>query len=447
MKYFGTDGVRAVAGQFPLVEDFVVKLGYAAVKHVDASLPANLKKSVVVCEDSRASGAMLLSNLSQGIMAAGYNVISIGVAPTPAVSFLVKKMGFAFGAVVSASHNPAEFNGIKFFNHEGKKMNEADEQSIENILDSLTEAPIDNKNAEFEFNEALMLDYQNFLVNTVPQDLFKNVKIVLDCANGATSRIAPMVFEALGADVVVMANTPDGKNINAGVGALHTEGMQALVKERGAFCGFSFDGDGDRVIAADEMGRQLDGDHIIAASALELKRKNKLNKNKVVLTIMANLSVINFLKEKGMDVELTGVGDKYVSEALEIEGLTVGGETSGHIIFNEISPTGDGILAALQLSAFALENKTNLSAFHDLWHKYPALLTAVKVENKVPLEEVDGFEQLIKELEDSFKGKGRIIVRYSGTEPKLRILVEGEDDGLVKDISCRLEEHFRAKVK
>lgn len=269
----------------------------------------------------------------------------------------------------------------------------------------------------------------------------------MDCANGATSKIAPRVFEALGADLVVLANKPNGKNINDNVGALHTETMQKEVVLNGAFCGFSFDGDGDRVIASDEKGRQLDGDHIISASAVELKKAGKLKSGKIVLTIMANLGMINFLKANGIETILTGVGDKYVSEALEKDNLTIGGETSGHIIFNEISPTGDGILAALQIAASALESRKKMSVFHDLWSKYPSVLSAVKVSQKVPLEEIDGFNDLTKELEENFKGKGRIIVRYSGTEPKLRILVEGEDKDLVSSVAFKLETHFKERVK
>ncbi|MCL2887733.1 MAG: phosphoglucosamine mutase [Elusimicrobia bacterium] len=445
MKYFGTDGIRAVAGEFPLTKDFVQKLGYAAVKYAEKNLPEKLKKTVLVAEDSRASGALLMSYLSAGINAAGFNVVSAGVAPTPAVSFLVKKLGFAFGAVISASHNPAEFNGIKFFDRTGRKMGEEAEEKIETILDGVKKLPAPN--GEFEYDETLMLAYQNFLVNTVPENLLKNKKIVLDCANGATSKIAPLVFEALGAKLTLMANTPDGQNINAGVGALHTEGMRALVLKEKADFGFSFDGDGDRVIASDEKGRELDGDHLICANALCFKKHKKLKENKVVMTVMANLGAINFLKESGIGVDLTGVGDKYVADALDRQGLAIGGETSGHIIFHDLSPTGDGILAALQTAKTAVTQNRPLSYFYDLWHKYPSVLTAVKVTKKTPLEKVEGFSALTEKLEADFKGKGRIFVRYSGTEPKLRILVEGEDTKKVNAAAKKLEEHFKARVK
>jgi len=445
MKYFGTDGIRAVAGEFPLTEDFVRKLGYAAVKFAEKGLPKNRKKAVLVAEDSRASGAMLMSYLSAGINAAGFNVVSVGVAPTPAVSFLVKKLGFAFGAVISASHNPAEFNGIKFFGPDGKKMGEQAEEKIEKILDGVKK--IKTPDGEFEYDEKLLLPYQNFLVNSVPSNLLKNKKIVLDCANGATSKIAPSVFEALGAKLTLTANKPNGKNINAGAGALHTEGMRNLVVKEKADFGFSFDGDGDRVIASDEKGRELDGDRLICANALCYKKNKKLKENKVVMTVMANLGAINFLKESGISVDLVGVGDKYVSDALDRGGLALGGETSGHIIFHDLSPTGDGILAALQTAKTALTQNRKLSYFYDLWHKYPSMLAAVKVTKKPPLEKVEGFAKLAEKLEKDFKGKGRIFIRYSGTEPKLRILVEGEDAAKVNSAAKKLEEHFKARVK
>ncbi|WP_424245041.1 phosphoglucosamine mutase [Elusimicrobium posterum] len=445
-KYFGTDGVRAVAGQFPLVQDFVEKLGYAAVHEIKKNMPKGAKKTVILAEDSRASGPLLMSYLTTGINAAGFDVISIGVAPTPAVSFLVQHLNLACGAVISASHNPAEFNGIKFFDHTGAKIDEVLEEKIENILDATHKLP-EKQNAEFSYDETLLLNYQNFLVNTVPQNLLKDTKIVLDCANGATSKIAPMVFEALGADIITIANTPNGKNINDNVGALHIEKMQAAVKENNAFCGFSFDGDGDRVIAADEQGREIDGDHIISGVAKILQAKKELKNNKVVLTIMANLAAINFLKDSGIDVELTGVGDKYVAQALIDGKLTLGGETSGHIIFNEISPTGDGILAALQMLACVKGANKKLSSFYDNWKKYPNVLTAVKVQTKVPLEEVEGFNELAQDFEKQFNGKGRLVIRYSGTEPKLRILAEGENEELVNRAACELEKHFRERVK
>jgi len=445
MKYFGTDGIRAVAGQFPLTEDFVTRLGYAAAEYVKKNLPKNHKKTVLVAEDSRVSGAALMSYLSGGLNAAGFNVTSVGTAPTPAVSFLVKKLGFAFGAVISASHNPAEFNGIKFFDDGGRKMGEAAEEEIEKIIDGIKKIPA--QNGEFAYDETLMLNYQNFLVDTVPQNLLKNKKIVLDCANGATSKIAPLVFEALGAKLVLMGNKPDGKNINAGVGALHTEAMRELVVKEHAAFGFSFDGDGDRVIASDEKGRELDGDHLICANALCMHKKHKLKEEKVVMTVMANLGAVNFLKESGIGVDLTGVGDKYVADALDQGGLALGGETSGHIIFHDISPTGDGILAALQTAKTAVEQNVPLSRFYDLWHKYPSVLTAVKVDKKPPLETIEGFSALVKKLEKDFNGKGRIFVRYSGTEPKLRILVEGEDAAKVNSAAKQLEEHYKARVK
>ena len=335
-KYFGTDGVRAVAGQFPLVDDFIEKLGYAALRQLQAcSQSAQLKPQVIIAQDSRASGPAILESLQKGIRASGVNVISVGIAPTPCVAYLVKKTGSLCGVVISASHNPAEFNGIKFFTNLGTKLPEEMENAIEREIETLSGVPAPK--GTFTQDETLVKQYEQFLMSTVDANLLKGTKIVLDCANGASYKVAVNVFAGLGMNVTVTAAKPDGTNINKNVGALHTQFMQELTAKEHAFMGFSFDGDADRVIASDEKGRQLDGDNIIASSALCMKEQGLLNANKAVLTIMANLGCINYLKENGVDVTLTTVGDKYVSEALEKENLSIGGETSGHIIFRQFA--------------------------------------------------------------------------------------------------------------
>ena len=445
-KYFGTDGIRAVAGQFPLVDDFITKLGYVALTELKkAAQSAHLKPQVIIAQDSRASGPRILEALQKGIRASGVNVISLGISTTPSVAYLVKQTGSLCGVVISASHNPAEFNGIKFFTNQGTKLPEALENSIEQKIEQLSAVPAPV--GTFTEDPSLVKQYEAFLMSTVDANLLKGTKIVLDCANGASYKIAPNVFAGLGMNVTVTGAKPDGTNINKDIGALHTGFMQRLTVREHAYMGFSFDGDADRVIASDEQGRQLDGDNIIAASALCMKQTGTLKKNKAVLTVMANLGCINYLKENGVDVELTSVGDKYVSQALETEDLSIGGETSGHIIFRDFANKGDGILSALQFLQFVKKSGKCASWFLDQWQKYPSELKAVAVTSKPPLESLEGFLPGVAKIEQTMHGKGRVVVRYSGTEPKLRILVEGQEKEMVARVLKEVEELYQQKTE
>lgn len=444
-KYFGTDGVRAIAGQFPLVDDFIEKLGYVSLRQLQAyAQDAHLKPQVIIAQDSRASGPTILSALEKGIRASGADVISIGISPTPSVAYLVQKTGSLCGVVISASHNPAEFNGIKFFTNQGTKLPEELENAIEAEIETLQTVPAPT--GKFTEDFSLVKEYEKFLISTVDRSLLEGTKIVLDCANGASSKVAVNVFAGLGMNITVTAAKPDGTNINKNVGALHTQFMQDLTVKEQAFMGFSFDGDADRVIASDEKGRQLDGDNIIASSALCMKERDELTSNKVVLTIMANLGCINYLKENGIEVELTTVGDKYVSEALEKENLSIGGETSGHIIFRRFTNTGDGILSALQFLQHVKRSGKPASYYRDQWEKYPSQLKAVPVTAKPALDSLDGFLPGVAALEKQMNGKGRVIVRYSGTEPKLRILVEGKDAKMVSEVIEQIENLYLQKA-
>ncbi len=445
-KYFGTDGIRAVAGQFPLVDDFITKLGYAALDELKKqAAQEGLKPQVIIAQDSRQSGPSILAALEKGIRASGINVISIGISPTPSVAYLVKQTRSLCGIVISASHNPAEFNGIKFFTYHGTKLPETLENSIETRIENLTSVPAPV--GTFTEDVSLVKQYEEFLMSTVDANLLKGTKVVLDCANGASYKVAANVFAGLGMQVTVTGAKPDGTNINKDIGALHTGFMQRLTVREQAFMGFSFDGDADRVIASDEQGRQLDGDNIIAASALCMKANNTLNHNKAVLTVMANLGCINYLKENGIEVKLTSVGDKYVSEALEKEDLSIGGETSGHIIFRQFANTGDGILSALQFLQFVKKSGKKASWFLDQWHKYPSKLKAVAVTSKPPLDSLDGFLPGVAQLEKNMQGKGRVVVRYSGTEPKLRILVEGQEEEMVNRVLEEVEKLYQQKTE
>lgn len=445
-KYFGTDGIRAVAGQFPLVDEFITKLGYVALKELTSATQNEvLKPQVIIAQDSRASGPSILSALEKGIRASGVNVISIGISPTPSVAYLVKQTRSLCGIVISASHNPAEFNGIKFFTNRGTKLPESLENTIEEKIQQLPSVP--TPTGTFTQDTSLVKQYEQFLMSTVDKDLLRGTNIVLDCANGASYQVAVNVFMGLGMRVTVTAAKPDGTNINKNVGALHTQFMQDLTVREKAFMGFSFDGDADRVIASDEKGRKLDGDNIIASSALCMKQAGTLARNKAVLTVMANLGCINYLKENGIEVTLTNVGDKYVSEALEKENLSIGGETSGHIIFRDFANTGDGILSALQFLQFVKKSGKPASWFLDQWRKYPSKLKALPVTAKPPLETLDGFLPQVAQIEQTMQGKGRVIVRYSGTEPKLRILVEGQEEQMVNRVLEEVEKLYQQKTE
>ena len=384
-KYFGTDGVRAVAGEFPLVKDFIEKLGYAALKEISKT-GKNKNNFVIMAEDSRISGPIISRYLIRGIKAAGFNVWHLGIAPTPAVSYLTKKYKAICGVVISASHNPAEFNGIKFFSSNGTKLGERLETKIENLLEKTKKIPAVKAGTKAQKKPQLLEEYKDFLKSLWPREVsLKGTKVVLDCANGATSQIAPKVFKELGANVKVIANKPNGKNINRQVGALFTQKMQETTKKEKAFVGFSFDGDGDRLISCDEKGNQLDGDNIISACALFLKEQNSLKNNKVVLTVMANLGLINYLKRNGIEPLLTKVGDKYVFESLKKEKLSLGGETSGHIIFKDIADTGDGLICALQFLSVLKKSGKKPSWYKEQWQKYPLNLVPVKTPKKVQI--------------------------------------------------------------
>ncbi len=447
-KYFGTDGVRSIWGEFPLTEDFVTKLGYCALRELSKQVPEIKSKDVFIAQDSRASGKAILECLTKGIRAAGYNVLSLGISTTPSVSLLTQKYKNICGIVISASHNPAEFNGIKFFSAEGTKLSEDIEDSIEREIENLKSVPAQKEDTKFMEVPEKVEEYIAFLKSTLTQvDNLKGLNLVLDCANGASSQIAPKVFEELGAKVTVINNNPNGFNINKNAGALHTEGLQEAVKQNKADAGLSFDGDADRLIAVTEDGAVFDGDNVISTVALYLKENNKLKGNKAVLTIMANLGLINFLKKNGIKPVLTKVGDKYVFEELMTQNLSIGGETSGHIIFKDVAPAGDGILTALQLLNILKSSGKKLSYYKNLWQKYPLKLVPVKVESKIPLEEIDGFCEYVKELENSMGEKGRIVVRYSGTEPLLRVLVEDENKDTVEDICQKVVNFYKSKVK
>ncbi len=443
-KLFGTDGIRGVPWNYPFTEDFISKIGYAATlvlanynRHPDK------KPVVLIGMDSRGSGKRIKKALVEGIWANKFKVLDLGVVPTPAVAYLVKREDADFGIVISASHNPPEFNGIKFFSGDGLKLNDVIEDKIEALL--LSGKPLEFRRIKHTIQKKdYSGDYIDFIKGTLPKGFsLKGVKLVLDCANGAAYRTAPRIFKALGADITLIGAEPDGDNINVGCGALHTGTMQKTVLRSGSYCGVSLDGDADRCMFSDEKGRLLDGDDLVSIAAPYMREKGRLTNDGAVLTFMSNYGLIRHLNESGIKVRQVPVGDKNVTDAMRKEDLKIGGESSGHIVFREFAPTGDGILTAVQILAAVRDMGRPLSHFKDLWKRYPQVVGSLRVAHKPPLEKVRGFKDKILKFEDRLRGNGRIFIRYSGTEPLLRILVEGESKAVIQDISDDLMDHYK----
>jgi phosphoglucosamine mutase len=443
-KLFGTDGIRGIPWDYPFTPDFIRKIGRAAALVLPKyKAGRGGRPSVLIGMDSRASGRRIKKYLVEGLGAGRFDVVDLGIMPTPAVSFLVKREKADFGVVISASHNPPEFNGIKFFSRDGLKLNDAIEGKMERLL--LGKKPLSpGAAAPGVVRKDFLRDYEDFIKSTLPPGFsLKGVKLLLDCAHGAAYKTAPRIFRDLGATVRVIGDKPDGKNINVGCGALHTDKMAKAAAAWGAFCGISFDGDADRCIFADEKGAQLDGDDIISIVAPYLKERGRLTNNGVSLTFMSNYGLIKYLKDNGISVAQVPVGDKNVTDAMEKGDLKLGGESSGHIIFREFAPTGDGVLTAVQTLAAVLDMKKPFSWFRRHWKRYPQVLEKVKVSSKPAFSDVPGFGEKLSKHKHGLKGNGRIFIRYSGTEPLLRLLVEGESRAKIKTIADDLLEHFR----
>ncbi|SHE90719.1 phosphoglucosamine mutase [Desulfofundulus australicus DSM 11792] len=434
---FGTDGVRGVANR-ELTPELALKLGRAGAYVLSRGLPG---ASLVVGWDTRISSDMLEAALTAGICSAGVNVLKVGVMPTAAIAYLTRALGAAGGAVISASHNPMDDNGIKFFGASGYKLSDAMEEKIEQLLSNTAciPAPVGAGVGRI-FPVADAADrYIAFLKDTVSCD-FSGLKVVVDCANGAASRIAPRVLAELGAEVIPIFNTPDGVNINAGCGSTHPAALQEAVVEYGAHLGLAHDGDADRVIAVDGRGNLVDGDQIMVILARALQKKGRLARDTVVVTVMSNLGLDLALEKSGIRVLKTRVGDRYVLEELLRSGATFGGEQSGHIIMLDYNTTGDGILTALQLLQVVRETGATLQELAAQMEKLPQLLENVRVTDK---EKVMGSPELaraIREQEERLGGQGRILVRPSGTEPLVRVMVEGRDMELLRSIAGELVE-------
>ena len=445
-KYFGTDGVRGVANK-ELTCDLAYKLGRAGGYVLTNN---EYKVKVVVGKDTRQSGDMLEAALIAGLMSVGCDVITVGVIPTPGVAYLTRKYGAECGVVISASHNPMEDNGIKFFNKDGFKLDDEIELKIEEYIDNMEKIaynPIGNEVGVRIHKHTAAQDYVDYLKSIVDTDL-TGLKVVLDCANGAAYKVAPEVFRELGAEVIAMNVTPDGENINHKCGSTHPEGLQKAVVEHNADLGLAYDGDADRLIAVDETGTIVDGDHIMILGAVYLKKQNKLAKDTLVVTTMSNIGLHVAAKEYGIDLAITDVGDRYVIEEMKKSGHNLGGEQSGHMIFLDYNTTGDGTLSSLIVSKIVKEDGKTLSEQSALMTTYPQVLINVDVRNEVKNKfmENDEIRAEIERLEKLMNGTGRVLIRPSGTQPLVRVMLEGKDEGQIRELAQELADLIKAKL-
>ena len=433
-KYFGTDGVRGVANK-ELTPELAFQLGRAGAYVLTKK--AKHTPRVLVGKDSRRSGDMLEAALTAGMCSIGAHVFYGGVIPTPAVAYLVCKYKLDAGVMISASHNPMEDNGIKFFNGEGYKLHDDIEEEIESYIslsgsDSLPRPEGEGVGIVGPCPYAAD-DYASFLVSTVPGLRLDGIKIALDCANGATSVVAPLVFEKLGAEVHSLSNRPNGSNINAGCGSTHMESLKKYVVTQGVDLGLAFDGDGDRMLAVDEKGNIVDGDAILAICGLDLKERRQLLKNTIVATSMSNQGLELFCRQNHIELFRTDVGDRYVLEKMLADQLTLGGEQSGHYIFRQFCTTGDGILSGLQLVSIMVRKKQTISALASVMETFPQVLVNTTVPNhrKSELTTNEAIQKRQAEIEAELAGEGRILVRPSGTEPLVRVMLEGRDEAQI----------------
>jgi len=441
-KLFGTDGVRGTANRPPMTPEVALALG-RGIAHLFRK-KGSAHPRVVIGKDTRRSGYMIENALSSGVCSAGADAIFLGPLPTPGIAFITTAMRADAGVVISASHNPFGDNGIKFFDHTGFKLPDDLERSLEQLIEGDTlrnDPPIGDEIGKAYRVEDAPGRYIEFLKSTFPRDLgLEGMKIVVDCAHGAAYRVAPTVFEELGASVLPLAVSPNGVNINDGVGALYPQMMSKKVVEWGGQFGVALDGDADRVIVCDEKGQVVDGDVILALAAREMKRHGLLKKDTVVATVMSNFGFERFLQNEGISLLRTPVGDRYVVEAMREGGYNLGGEPSGHLIFLDHATTGDGILAALQVLAIMLRLGRPLSELRKLMVTLPQLLENVLVSRREDLSAISSLQKKVSEAQARLKGQGRLLLRYSGTEPLVRIMVEGENETLLREIVSDLKQ-------
>ncbi len=444
MELFGTDGVRGMAG-VKLTAEVAMRLAMAAGIYFRKTAITN---KILVGKDTRKSGYMIENAIISGLAAVGFDVRQIGPMPTPAIAFLTEDLRCDAGIMISASHNEYQDNGIKFFDKRGNKLNEKIEAEIEAIYfdDAIIAA---NQATHMSIGQTKRIDdvigrYIVHIKNSLPKSMTLNgLRVVLDVANGAAYKVAPTVFTELGADVVTLNNEPDGRNINEGCGALHPGRLGEEVRRLRADIGFAFDGDADRIVVVDENGKITDGDKLLGVLAIHLKEQDELANNGVVATVMSNQALEDFLISKKIKIYRCKVGDKYVLEVMQKEGLNFGGEQSGHVILSDYAKTGDALAAALQVVALILKKGTKASEVLNPFELYPQILENIKIKKKIPLEKIEGFDEIVKKLETEHI---RSLIRYSGTENLLRLLLEGEDKILVHKRMQELLDFFTKKL-
>ena len=434
-KIFGTDGVRGVANVEPVTAETALKLGRAAA-HVfmqlnPRTLPEDVRPKIVLGKDTRLSGYMLENALVAGITSLGVDVLLIGPLPTPGVAYITRSLRADAGIVLSASHNPYEDNGIKFFRHDGYKLDDQIEEQIERLvftgeIESIR--PTAGKIGRAKRIDDALGRYVEFAKRSFPRGMsLEELHVAVDVANGAAYKSTPCILRELGAQITIAHNEPDGTNINMACGSTFPQEIQRLVKESGANIGITHDGDADRVLLCDENGDIVDGDEILAIASLDLLRTGGLEQNTLVATVMSNFGLDETLHSSGGKVIRTKVGDRYVIEEMQQRQLNLGGEQSGHIIFRDFTTTGDGIVSALQILRIMHETRRPLSELKTCLKKYPQAQRNLKVKAKPPIEELSEVVKLRDEVERELAGKGRVLLRYSGTEPKIRLLIEGRE--------------------
>jgi phosphoglucosamine mutase len=454
-QLFGTDGIRGIPGEYPLDDATLERVGSALGLHLAAQKNADSKPArVLIGRDPRESGPHIAELIARGLVSAGAEPVSAGVVTTPGVAWLVSREGFSAGVVISASHNPYHDNGVKLISSSGMKFPDAAEHEIERLIlspngEHAARRAADAARANKEHpdgDEKLHRDYLDGLrAAALPGAKFAGMKIVMDCANGAASQLAPQLFRMLGAEVVAINNAPDGKNINAGCGSLHPEGMQRRVVDSGATLGMAFDGDADRAIFASSSGKLVDGDGVLLVAGRYMKSADKLKGNVIVGTTMANLGLERALDQSGLKLARTAVGDRYVLEEMLRIGANLGGEQSGHILFLDDATTGDGMLTAVKIASIVSLAGSLDSLVADL-KIYPQKIVNVRVKSKPPLDSLPEVSRTLGEAEKALGKSGRVILRYSGTEPLARVMVEAERDEDVRRWTDSLASAIRSAI-
>ncbi len=447
MRLFGTDGIRGTVNRHPMTPETVLKVGMAIAFLLREKHGRNM---ILIGKDTRLSGYLIESALTSGICSMGMNVTLVGPLPTPGIAFLTRTLRLDAGIAISASHNPFEDNGIKFFSSEGFKLPDEIERRIEALV--LDERLLENRPQGSDIGKAFRLDdatgrYIEYIKSTIPKGVtFEGLRIVVDCANGAAYRTTPLLLRELGADVISINDNPDGININEKSGSLYVEELQNTVKLHKADIGIAHDGDADRTICCDEKGRIVDGDKVMGMWAAEMKRTGMLRKNTVVSTVMSNLGLEKYLEMNDIKLVRTKVGDRFVVERMLDGGYNLGGEQSGHIIFLDNNTTGDGPLTAIQILYLMKRRDVSLSKLAQDIKLYPQILTNVKVEHRQDINAIPEIVDAIKAAEKRLAGKGRVLVRASGTEPKVRVMIEGESLKLITKIGNDIAQVIKEKM-